>query len=122
MGVWTRSFTRVDVAPTLSGTAGADMESGSAYLEAREGYFERTIPRAIEGHAVFYYFSCRCAAGPPSANYEQRLTDWVAKRFGNRYQAEPIDVGRCMIAIRFEAVASDGDLGASPTPLKGSTP
>ena len=91
-------------------------------LEAREEYFERTIPLAIEGHAVFYYFSCRCAAGPPSANYEQRLTDWVAKRFGNRYQAEPIDVGRGMIAIRFEAVASDGDLGASPTPLKGSTP
>lgn len=77
-------------------------------FEAREDYFERTIPAAIEGHDVFYYLSCDCGSGPPSADYAQRLTDWVAERFGNRFRAEPLDVRRGMITIRFVSVAADG--------------
>jgi hypothetical protein len=78
-------------------------------LEPREEYFERIIPPAIEGHDVFYYFSCNCFAGPASERYAQRLADWIAKRFENRFRAEPFDAAMGMITIRFERVAPDGD-------------
>jgi hypothetical protein len=72
-------------------------------LEGREEYLEKVIPSAIEGHEVFYYLSCDCGSGPPSQNYEGRLTAWIAERFGNRFRAEPLVAGAGMIAIRFDA-------------------
>jgi hypothetical protein len=72
-------------------------------LTGREDYFERVIPPAIERQDVFYYFSCVCIAGPSSRNYAGRLTEWITKRFGNRFRPEPLGVGAGMVAIRFKA-------------------
>lgn len=90
-------------------------------FEEWEEYLDRTVPAAVQGQEVFYFLSCDCSSGAPSAGYPQQLTEWAAKRFGNRYRAEPVAVGRGMIAIRFEAASSGEDLGTSAATLKGTT-
>lgn len=69
----------------------------------REDYFERLIPDALDGRDVFYYFSCDCASGTPSAGYEGRFAKWIADRFDGRYVPERLNVGRGMVVIRFAA-------------------
>lgn len=69
----------------------------------REEYFERVIAPAVDDETTFYYFSCDCASGPPSAGYEVRFAQWVGDRFGGRYAAERLNIGLGMVALRFSA-------------------
>ena len=80
-------------------------------LERREEYFERVVAPALEEQGVFYYFSCDCAAGEPSAGYEHRLADWIEKRFPSRYEKQALDAGRGMVAYRFASSASSRGQG-----------
>ncbi|MCB1022045.1 MAG: hypothetical protein KDC27_19085, partial [Acidobacteria bacterium] len=90
-------------------------------LDRRPEYFDRDVLPAIEDAAVFYYFSCDCASGAPSAGYEQRFAKWVDERFPGRYERKAIEAGRGMVAIRFEARESAAVLRPEPR-VVGQTP
>jgi hypothetical protein len=70
-------------------------------LEGREAFFERTIVPVIQSSATFYYFSCDCASDPRRAFYEQRLQEWVGRRFPGRFQAQALSAGAGMVLLRF---------------------
>ncbi len=88
----------------------------------REEYFERAVAPVVDKERVFYYFSCDCASGEPSAGYEGRFAQWIVDRFGGRYAAEQLNMGLGMVAIRFEAKVPGEDVRPSRVSLKGSTP
>jgi len=70
----------------------------------REEYFERVVLPVLDKQTAFYYFSCDCASGAPSAGYEGRFAQWIGDRFGGRYEAERLDVGLGMVAMRFSVM------------------
>ena len=72
----------------------------------REQYFERVVAPVLDEQEVFYYFSCDCASGAPSAGYEGRFVQWIGARFDGRYAAERLNVGLGMVAMRFSTPAA----------------
>jgi hypothetical protein len=84
----------------------------------REEYFERVVAPAMDRQEAFYYFSCDCASGAPSAGYEARFAQWVGDRFGGRYAAERLNIGLGMVAIRFSAKDTAEMPGAAVSALR----
>ena len=88
----------------------------------REEYFDRVVAPVLENEGVFYYFSCDCASGTPSAGYEGRFAGWVQQRYPERFQADYVPVGLGMVAIRFADKELARGVRPSQASLKASAP
>ncbi len=72
-------------------------------LAGRDQFFEDVVVPAVEDDDSFYYVGCDGGLSRSSVQYDQRLIEWIQRRFEGRFRVERMKTGTGMIVLRFSA-------------------